>query len=99
METGVVMHNGVALKSGGILACTGTVSTVLSDDGVANPGTSAGALTTGNFTLDANTGEPTGYLAAWQGADGVIHLITSQREYAFNLAWLKAPMPPERERR
>jgi hypothetical protein len=34
-----------------------------------------------------------------QSADGVIHLITSQRDYAFSLAWLKTPMPPEQEGR
>ena len=44
------------------------------------------------FTLDATTAEPMGYLSACQAPDGVIHLITSQRHYAFNLAWLKAPM-------
>jgi len=45
------------------------------------------------FTMDACTAEPQGYLAACQASDGVIHLITSQRHYAFNLAWLRAPMP------
>jgi len=44
------------------------------------------------FVMNAVTGEPQGYLAATQSADGIIHLITSQRHYAFNLAWLKAPM-------
>lgn len=33
-------------------------------------------------------------MAGCQSQDGIIHLITSQRHYAFNLAWLKAPMAP-----
>ena len=55
VETGVVIPNGVVPTSGGILAGTGTVGTVLSDDGVVNPGAGAGPLTTGNFALDANS--------------------------------------------
>lgn len=34
-----------------------------------------------------------GYLAATQTRDGRIHLITSSKHYAFNLAWIKA-LPP-----
>lgn len=49
----------------------------------------------GTFTLGPNSGEPSGYMSATQGMDGVIHLITSRQHYAFNLAWLKTPMPPE----
>ena len=34
------------------------------------------------------TGEINGYLAAWQAADGMIHLISSTNHYSFNLKWL-----------
>ncbi len=51
----------------------------------------------GKFTMDADSGEPQGYLALCQTPDGVLHLITSQRHYAFNLAWLKAPLAPRPE--
>ena len=37
--------------------------------------------------------EPQGYLAAVQGRDGNIQLITSKNHYVFNLAWLKQ-FPP-----
>ncbi len=37
--------------------------------------------------------EPKGYLAACQGANGLIHLISSWNHYAFNLQWLETPMP------
>jgi len=51
-------------------------------------------LNRGNyFMMDAGTGEPEGYLTASQAPGGLIHLITSQRHYAFNAAWLKTPMP------
>lgn len=43
--------------------------------------------------MNRGRSEPQGYLAAKQSADGVIHLISSQQHYAFNLAWLKAPAP------
>jgi len=36
--------------------------------------------------------ELTGYLAAVQGDNNVIHLISSRQYYAFNLAWLETPM-------
>jgi len=45
------------------------------------------------FTLSATSAEPKGYMACTQAPDGVIHLISSWNHYAFNLAWLKAPMP------
>jgi hypothetical protein len=38
--------------------------------------------------------EPAGYLACCQGANGLIHLISSRLHYTFNLGWLKAPPPP-----
>ena len=39
--------------------------------------------------------EPAGYLACCQGANGLLHLISSRLHYAFNLAWLKSPAPAE----
>ena len=48
------------------------------------------------FTMNYNTGEPMGYLAAAVADDGVIHVISSREHYAFNLAWLNKtpPAPP-----
>ena len=37
--------------------------------------------------------EPVGYLAACQAANNIIHLISSQQHYAFNLKWLQTPSP------
>jgi sulfatase modifying factor 1 len=45
------------------------------------------------FTMSAHSGEPRGYLSICQTRDGVVQLISSKQHYAFNLAWLKAPMP------
>ena len=42
--------------------------------------------------LDADTAEKRGYLTATQGLDGMIHLLSSGTHYAFNLAWLEAPL-------
>jgi hypothetical protein len=47
------------------------------------------------FELSRSRGEPRGYLTATQGADGVIHLISSWNHYAFNLKWLETSPPPE----
>ena len=47
------------------------------------------------FELSRSRGEPRGYLTATQGANGVIHLISSWNHYAFNLKWLQTPPPPE----
>ena len=46
-----------------------------------------------DFTMSPTTAEPGGYLACTQAPDGVLHLISSWNHYAFNLAWLKKPMP------
>ena len=43
----------------------------------------------GPVLMNENNAEPLGYLAVTQAADGVIHLISSINEYAFNIAWLK----------
>jgi len=43
--------------------------------------------------MNANNGEPLGYLSVCQDTDGVINLISSWNHYAFNLAWLKEKTP------
>ena len=45
------------------------------------------------FTMSASSAEPWGYMAICQGANGVIHLISSKNHYEFNLAWAKTPAP------
>ena len=45
------------------------------------------------FTMSASSAENFGYLAIVQGANGVIHLISSKNHYSFNLAWAKTPAP------
>ncbi len=45
------------------------------------------------YTMSPTNAEPHGYLACTVTPDGVIHLISSWNYYAFNLAWLKEPMP------
>ncbi len=39
--------------------------------------------------------DPNGYLSATQTPDGMIHLMSTQRYFCFNLAWLMAPTPAE----
>ena len=53
-----------------------------------------GGGNTGPFTMSERTAEPRGYLSICQTPDRVIHLISSKQHYRFNLAWLRAPMPP-----
>jgi len=43
--------------------------------------------------MNAHNSEPLAYLSVCQGLDGVIHLISSTNHYAFNLTWLKSPVP------
>lgn len=43
---------------------------------------------TGFFETSKTNAEPMGYLAATQTPDGIIHLISSNIHYRFNLAWL-----------
>jgi sulfatase modifying factor 1 len=50
-----------------------------------------GGAWTGMFTMDAAHAEPKGYLAATQTPDNVIHLVSSNLYYRFNLAWLQLP--------
>ena len=45
------------------------------------------------FTMSPTTGERWGYMASCQTPDGVVHLLSSYQHYAFNLAWLKTPIP------
>ena len=56
-----------------------------------------GGGNTGWFVMDENHAETRGYRAATQTPDGLIHLISSKQYYVFNPAWLKQPMPPEKE--
>ncbi len=63
---------------------------LISDDG---PGREVEAMDGHPFTLSASTAEPNGYLSVCQGLDGVIHLISSQQHYAFNLKWLETAPP------
>ncbi len=70
---------------------TWSIRRPVSDDGPPHPvETTDGSA----FVMDANNGEPRGYLSVCQTADGVIQLIGSRNHYAFNLAWLEAT-PPE----
>ena len=43
--------------------------------------------------LDWDQAESRGYMTATQSRDGMIHLLSSGTHYAFNLAWLKTPLP------
>ena len=70
---------------------TWPVRRLVTDDGP--PRQIDGGGNTGRFTLGPDSAEPRGYLAVCQASDGVIHLIGSKQHYAFNLAWLKTPMP------
>jgi formylglycine-generating enzyme required for sulfatase activity len=70
---------------------TWPVRRLITDDG---PGRwVVGGAWTGRFWLGPSSAEPKGYLSVTQTPDGVIQLISSAQHYAFNLAWLEAPMP------
>jgi sulfatase modifying factor 1 len=70
---------------------TWPVRRLITDDG---PGRILdGGAWTDEFVMDYDHAEPKGYLSVCQTADGVIQLISSAQHYAFNLAWLKHPMP------
>jgi formylglycine-generating enzyme required for sulfatase activity len=56
-----------------------------------------GGGNTGWFVMDETHAEPKGYLASTQTPDRLIHLISSKQHYIFNPAWLKQPMPAEKE--
>jgi hypothetical protein len=70
---------------------TWPVRRLVTDDGP--PREIDGGGNTGRFVLSRDSAEPRGYLSVCQAADGTIHLISSKQHYAFNLAWLKTPMP------
>ena len=74
---------------------TWPIRRLITDDGP--PRRIDGDSNTDFFTLSRTTAEPHGYLACTQTQDGIIHLITSRQYYAFNLAWLKQPMPAEKK--
>lgn len=63
---------------------------LISDDG---PGREVEAMDGHIFNLSASNSEPNGYLSVCQGLDGVIHLISSQQHYTFNLKWIETPPP------
>ncbi len=48
-----------------------------------------GGAWTGNFIMDKNHAEPRGYLTATQSPDRMIHLLSSNIHYQFNLKWLE----------
>jgi hypothetical protein len=69
---------------------TWPVRRLVTDDG---PGRQVEGTDGYKFTMSLTSAEPGGYLSVCQAADGVIHLISSRQHYAFNLAWVKSPMP------
>lgn len=69
---------------------TWTVTRLISDGG---PDRECPTTNGEPFTLGPASAEPRGYLSICQGADGVIHLISSWNHYAFNLKWIETPMP------
>jgi len=66
---------------------TWPVRRLVTDDGPSREVEGGG--NTGRFLLSPTSAEPRGYLAVCQGANGLIHLISSRNHYAFNVAWLK----------
>jgi len=63
---------------------------LVSDDG---PGRAVECTNGGLFLMGQKTAEYQGYLAATQGLDGLIHLISSRQHYSFNLKWLMTAAP------
>ena len=63
---------------------------LVTDDG---PGREVQTMDGDPIIMDRRNAEPVGYLAVCQGADGVIHLLTSRQHYAFNLKWLMTLSP------
>jgi formylglycine-generating enzyme required for sulfatase activity len=45
------------------------------------------------FEMSRSRSEPWGYLAAIQGVNGVIHVVSSWNHYAFNMKWLETAPP------
>jgi hypothetical protein len=46
-------------------------------------------------TIGFTSAEPQGYMAACQGTNGIIHVVSSWNHYAFNLKWLETLPPAE----
>ncbi len=65
---------------------------LISDDG---PGREVETMDGRPFTMGFSSAEPGGYMTACQTDDGIVHIISSQQYYAFNLEWLKNPPPAE----
>ena len=63
---------------------------LISDDG---PDREVESTMRRTFIMGKNSAENFGYMAACQGKNGVIHLISDKNHYSFNLAWLKTPAP------
>ncbi|MHC4755774.1 MAG: exo-alpha-sialidase, partial [Planctomycetota bacterium] len=64
---------------------------LVTDDG---PGRAVQCTDGGLFIMSQRNAEPRGYASVCQSLDGLIHLISSQEHYAFNLKWLKTAAPP-----
>ncbi len=62
----------------------------VSDDG---PGRMVETMDGRFCMMSKTTSEPAGYVASCQGANGLIHLISSRLHHTFNLAWLNTPAP------
>lgn len=63
---------------------------LISDDRPDRPGQTKDAE---QCTIGFTSAEPEGYMSACQGANGLIHVISSWNYYAFNLKWLETPPP------
>ncbi|MHC4658029.1 MAG: SUMF1/EgtB/PvdO family nonheme iron enzyme, partial [Planctomycetota bacterium] len=63
---------------------------LISDDG---PGRDIQTMDGHPVTMNANYAEFVGYLTVCQTPDGLVHLLTSQQHYSFNLKWLTT-LPP-----
>jgi formylglycine-generating enzyme required for sulfatase activity len=91
--------------SGGERPVSGLFAAVSYDDGVTWPhmrlvshdgaDTTVETMDGREFKLGFGTAEPRGYLSICQGADGLVHVISSRQHYSFNLKWLETPPPAE----
>ncbi|MHC4477952.1 MAG: SUMF1/EgtB/PvdO family nonheme iron enzyme [Planctomycetota bacterium] len=63
---------------------------LISDDG---RGRNIETMDAHPVTMDANHAEFVGYLTVCQSRDGLVHLLSSQEHYSFNLKWLTSPPP------
>jgi len=65
---------------------------LISDDG---SGREVETMDGRSFTMGFSSAEPGGYMTSCQTDDGIVHIISSQQYYAFNLGWLKNLPPAE----